>query len=73
MTNQQSELLAPPARYHDLEQPEKIPEELAIDSDLFPRSLLGIVQAVGTGSFPHLHLVPGGGFLFGDGIMDALG
>jgi len=71
MTYQQPELLAPPPRNTNLQQPNQILEELAIQLHLLATRSLPLADTC-AGFATQLGLPQGGSLLFGDGIADAI-
>lgn len=71
MTYQQPKLLTPPPRNTNLQQPNQVFEELAIQLHLLATCSLSLADAC-PGFTAQLGLPPGSGLLFGDGIADAV-
>lgn len=62
MTDQQSQLLALPSRYHNLQQPQEVFEELPVDLHPLPDGSFAVARD-GSWAQTDLRLVNGGGFL----------
>lgn len=74
VADEQLELLAAPARYHDLQKPKQISQKLAIQLDPLPgRARAFVTETAGPRAGPQLLLSLRGGLLLCDGIADAMG